>query len=135
MQIRKPAAENPESDYCPSYSKKLEFVSSKRTRCSVVRAPLEASSSAQSSLKISMQRFSVVGTRLREILYIEVQVFLIKALQNFPFHHHIQKPGVHHHACGGIDRPGNRDFQNVIVTMPIGIVTLAVDAVVLFLAQ
>ena len=55
-----------------------------------------------------------------------IQVLMIEAFENFAVHKAVQISQIANHAGALIDRTANRDFERVVVAVPVGIVALAV---------
>src|SRR5712692_2001942 len=60
---------------------------------------------------------------------------MIERLDDFPVDERIEAGEIGNHAGGGIYGAGNADFDGVVMTVAVGIVALAEDAAVLFLAE
>ena len=82
-----------------------------------------------------MQIFSVVGTHSAKCRHLFVQIFMIERLDHFALHEGIQIAQIRDHSRRRIHRPGHRYFHHVVVPVPVRIVALAIDALVLLLAE
>ena len=64
-----------------------------------------------------------------------VQIFVIERLDHFAFHKRIEFAEIRDHAGRRIHRARHGHFHHVVVPVAIGIVALAVDALIFFFAE
>ena len=74
---------------------------------------------------MAVQRFSVVGTHVLE-LGTHVQILQVKALENLPLNEAVQIRQIADHSRGLIHRSTDRDFEPVVVPVPVRVIALAV---------
>jgi hypothetical protein len=60
---------------------------------------------------------------------------MIERFDHFAIHKPVQVAQIRNHSGGRIDRAGNRDFDDVVVSVSIRIVALAIDALIFFIAE
>ena len=66
-------------------------------------------------------------TLLSKMIHVEIQMFMIEQTQNVSIDQLFHLGDIHQHARRGIDGSANGHFQDVIVSMTIGIITFTED--------
>ena len=68
-------------------------------------------------------------------LWQQIQILMIEAVDNFPLTATIQIDQVADHPGLRIDLPAHRDFDRVVMAVPVGVIALPIHRLVLFIGE